>query len=154
MPNDHAVNELHFALVIGISQYPGGFAQLNGPVNDARAFGAWLLDPAQGGLPRENVELILTPDNEIVTLDKAWPTKEPIDRKLWELVTKARGLQEKLPEEERAAAREKSRLYIFAAGHGIMPAGGRTALLDALAVPERRTNLELSKYQTHFEEDR
>jgi hypothetical protein len=76
-----------------------------------------------------------------------------IDSKLWSLRGKAKASYDELPEDERARARKTSRLYIYVAGHGIMPGGGTAALLDAEAAPDRRTNLELSSYGSWFERD-
>jgi hypothetical protein len=146
-------NELHFALVIGISKYPGGFASLSGPLNDAREFADWLTDPGQGGLPKENVHLVVTPTTSSMTLDDATPTKAAIDRELWSIRRKALAAQQNRPEEDQTAAREASRLYLFGAGHGIMPGTGKTALLDAQAERDRRTNLELSEYHDWLEKD-
>jgi hypothetical protein len=147
------VNPWHFALVVGISRYPGGYKFLQGPVNDARAFARWATSPSGGGVPTENVARCVTPARGVMTLAKAKPTKEIIDKRLLLLLTKAQEAYEVLPEEERPQAREASRLYIYVAGHGIMPGGGATALLDAEAQPTRRTNLELSSYEKWFERD-
>jgi hypothetical protein len=146
-------NPFHFALVVGISRYPGGYTFLRGPVNDAWAFAKWAMSPSGGGVPKENMGLCVTPAGGEMTLENARPTKEVIDAKLWSLRARAQTAYRALPEEERAQAREASRLYIYVAGHGIMPGGGVAALLDALAQPDRRTNLELSRYGSWFERD-
>ncbi len=146
-------NPLHFALVVGISRYPGGYSLLLGPVNDAKAFARWVTSPSGGGVPKENVTRCITPASGVMTLPKARPTKGVIDFELWSLRSRALAEYEKLPEDERAQARKTSRLYIYMAGHGIMPGGGTAALLDAQAQPTRRTNLELSNYGSWFERD-
>lgn len=148
-------NPLHFALVVGISRYPGGYSSLQGPVNDAEAFARWVTSPSGGGVPGDNDHLAccLTPATDGMTLLNARPTKGSIDTKLWWLRGRALAAYEKLPEDKRAEERKKSRLYIYMAGHGIMPSGGRAALLDATAEPTRRTNLELSRYGCWFERD-
>jgi Caspase domain len=146
-------NPLHFALVVGISKYPWGYSPLQGPVNDAREFARWATSPSGGDVPTQNVARCITPARGAMTREKARPTKESIDKKLWLLRAKAQAAYGALPEEERAQAREASRLYIYVAGHGIMPGGGVAALLDALAEPARRTNLELSKYGSWFQRD-
>ncbi len=145
-------NPLHFALVVGISSYPGGYSLLHGPVNDAKAFAQWVMSLSGGGVPRENVALCISPKGEM-KLANARPTKGFIDTALWSLRGKAKAAYQRLPEDKRAQARDTSRLYIYVAGHGIMPGGGTAALLDAQAEPERRTNLELSKYASWFRED-
>ena len=54
-----AVNDLHFALCIGIDRYPGlPGRDLSSATRDARAFRDWLVTPAGGGLPEANVALI------------------------------------------------------------------------------------------------
>ena len=146
-------NPFHFALVVGISRYPGGYSPLLGPVNDARAFAAWATSPSGGGVPKENMARCITPARGAMTLPKARPTKQIIDDELWLLRTKARAAYARLPEDELVQAREASRLYIYVAGHCIMPGGGVAALLDARAEPTRRTNLELSSYGSWFEQD-
>lgn len=146
-------NPLHFALVVGISSYlPGGYSSLNGPVNDAKAFAQWVMSQSGGGVPEENVALCTSPKGEM-TEANALPTKGAIDTELWSLRGKAEAAYQKLPEDKRAQARETSRLYIYMAGHGIMPGGGTAALLDAQAGPKRHTNLELSEYARWFVED-
>jgi hypothetical protein len=145
-------NPLHFALVVGISSYPGGYKLLHGPVNDAKAFAQWVMSRSGGGVPKENVALCISPKREM-KVENARPTKGAIDTELWSLRGKAKAAYQKLPEDKRAQARETSRLYIYVAGHGIMPGDGTAALLDARAEPDRRTNLELSKYASWFKED-
>jgi len=146
-------NPLHFALVIGISRYPGGYSLLLGPANDAKAFATWVTSPSGGGVPRENVARCITPARGAMTLPTARPTKVKIDDALWLLRNKARDAYKELPEEERSQARRASRLYIYMAGHGIMPRGGEAALLDARAQPTRHTNLEIARYGSWFRRD-
>jgi hypothetical protein len=88
-----------------------------------------------------------------VTWENAQPTKGIIDKSLWSLRGKAQKAYNRLPEHERAQTKKTSRLYIYMAGHGIMPGGGKAALLDAESEPGRRPNLELSKYADWFERD-
>jgi hypothetical protein len=146
-------NPLHFALVVGISSYPWGYYRpLEGPVNDAREFAKWITSLSGGGVPRENVACCITPPGEI-TKENPQPTKGIIDRSLWLLRDKARKVYDGLPEHERAQTKKTSRLYIYMAGHGIMPGGGKAALLDAEAGDGRHPNLELSEYAGWFERD-
>jgi hypothetical protein len=88
-----------------------------------------------------------------MTLENAQPTKGIIDKTLWSLRGRARKVYDGLPEDERAQATKTSRLYIYVAGHGIMPGGGKAALLDAESDPGRRPHLELSEYASWFERD-
>ena len=139
-------NDYHYAVVVGINAYPGGYSALTGPVNDARAFSEWLVDPAQGGLPKRNVKHVLTSKRPPVRLSTAKPTKELIDDAIWEAREALTEALRKAPEEERAKRRRQSRLYLFVAGHGMMPGGGAAALLDAKAARGRQTNIELQSY--------
>lgn len=145
-------NPLHYAVVVGIDQYPGGLPPLKGPVNDARAFADWLVSGSGGGLPVDNVAVVVSPD-EATTLEHATPTKERIDAALWRAIKAARAAVRSLPEEERTQAQATTRLYFFVAGHGILPQGGQAALLDATAEPDRPLNLELSGYVGYFTRD-
>ena len=147
-------NSLHYAVVVGISHYPGGYRTLNGPVNDAEGFAKWLMSAKGGGLPARNVKLIVSPRTPITDVLKATPTKEPIDGALWDLINDCRDAVKSRPEYERPAARLNSRLYIYVAGHGIMPGEGQAALLDAKADPlGRKSNLELAAYREWFVRD-
>jgi hypothetical protein len=146
-------NPLHFGLVVGIWRYPGGYAELQGPRNDAMAFARWLVDPDGGGLPEENVALCLSPRSGEMTLRTAEPTKVDIDLALGELRHRARDAFKALPEGERADAPASARLYVFVAGHGVMPDGGSAALLDAVARPGGTSHLDLGKYAQWLERD-
>ena len=146
-------NELHFGLVVGIWRYPGGYAELQGPRNDAVAFARWLVDPDGGGLPEDNVLLCLSPREGEMTLRTAEPTKAHIDLALDELRRQARETFEALPEDERADAPASARLYVYVAGHGVMPDGGSAALLDAVARPGGTSHLDLGKYAQWLERD-
>jgi hypothetical protein len=120
-------------------------------VNDARDFAKWVSSPKGGGVPKENLACCLSPARGAMPIHAARPIKSSIDQQLWGLVRKAREEVENLPADERVAARASSRLYVYVAGHGVMPGGGYAALLDAQAAPDRRTNLELSHYSDWFE---
>ncbi|MGB7981430.1 MAG: caspase family protein [Candidatus Nanopelagicales bacterium] len=139
-------NPFHYAVAVGINAYPGGYKPLSGPVNDARAFVDWLVDPEQGGLPARNVELIITPKKTPAKPATAKPTKQLIDEALWEAHENLNQAIGAVPEEDQAAARAASRLYFFVAGHGILPGDGEAALLDATARPRFQPNIELGSY--------
>lgn len=141
-------NPYHYGVVVGINCYPGGYMTLNGPANDATAFAQWLRDPKQGGLPRENVQLIITPKKSPTTPGTAKPSKEVIDLAIVDAHARFEEALDSLPEADRPAARARSRLYLFVAGHGIMPGQGDAALLDATARrrPRYQPNVELQSY--------
>lgn len=143
------MNDNHFAVVVGITHYPG-VGPLGGPVNDAEAFALWLLDPLHGNVPKYNIVSVTTPPGaESMTLDTAVPTRQLIDDALWNVTTAARKKVAQLG----PAARATSRLYIFVAGHGIMPGTGQAALLAARATRGRMENVELRSYQDWYQLD-
>jgi hypothetical protein len=148
------MNPHHYAVVVGIGRYPGGFPPLGGPVRDALEFAAWLKGRRQGGgVPAKNIKLVLTPHVRSMALNRAKPTKEMIDRALQEIYDRARKAEDDADEDQREEVRAQTRLYFFVAGHGIMPGGGQSALLDASAMPSRQLNLELRSYLDFFETD-
>lgn len=139
------MNAHHYALVVGIGRYPG-LSDLLAPVNDARAFHAWLTDGEGGNLPEENVEVVITPEDAtaMTSSDTATPVKDQIDRALGSLHAKAIGAIDRDP--DRWAA---SRLYLYVAGHGIMPDRSEsTALLMANFDQQRDFlhNIDLGQY--------
>ncbi len=148
-----SANPFHYGVVVGINRYPGGYAELKGPVADARAFAAWLTAADRGGLPKANVRTVITRRPFPKTLGEARPTKELIDDALWESYKALRAKLDAAPEEQRSELRATSRLYLFVAGHGIMPGGGDAALLDAKAEVDRPTNLDLGRYLDWFRRD-
>lgn len=132
------MNDYHYALVVGISGYPG-LDDLNAPVNDAHAFREWLVGPGQ--VPSGNITCLVTDGPKPSSVFDARPIKREFDIALSYLHDKADDdLGESL---DRWAA---SRLYIYVAGHGIMPRDGQTALLLADAQEGLYENVELSDY--------
>jgi hypothetical protein len=116
------MNPHHYAVVVGIGRYPGGFPPLGGPVRDALEFAAWLKGRRQGGgVPAKNIKLVLTPHVRSMALNRAKPTKEMIDRALQEIYDRARKAEDDADEDQREEVRAQTRLYFFVAGHGIMP---------------------------------
>ncbi len=131
------VNDRHYALVVGINTYPG-LTDLGGPVNDAKNFRDWLVDPVGGHLPDDNVRLLLSDDGAV----SARPLRDEIDDALLDLNAKAMN--------DIGASLEdfaRSRLIIYVAGHGIMPGNGDGALLLANARKGAYSrNIELRAY--------
>lgn len=136
------MNPHHYGVVVGISHYPG-VSDLSGPVLDARAFHGWLVDPAGGQVPAENVCMVTTPESGIPVADpyQARPIKREVDLALRTINKKV--LSDIVDDPDRYAA---TRLYLYVAGHGIMPRGGETALLFADAQDEWYENLEVRSY--------
>lgn len=95
-----AVNEDHYALVVGIDDYPE-FIALKGAKNDAEAFAGWLLDNGiGGGVAEANLKLVLS------SPDPLQPIQDDIDDALKRLFDMAKGNAAK-------------RLYIYFSGHGV-----------------------------------
>ncbi|WP_058555228.1 caspase family protein [Thiohalocapsa sp. ML1] len=95
-PND-------FALVIGINDYPQygvGGANLQGAVDDARDFAAWLTAPDGGGLPAAQCETILS------TAAPLHPERGAVDAALERLMDAAEPVA------------EPRRFYFYFSGHG------------------------------------
>lgn len=147
------MNELHYGVVVGITHYPGGYDTLTGPKNDAIKFADWLTDPHQGGLPPKNVHELLTPVPPPGERSSAKPIKRLIDEAIWDVCQDLNAALNEVPEHVRPSLRDASRLYVFVAGHGVMPGGGAVALLDARATPGWQSNIELGSYLEHFVRD-
>jgi hypothetical protein len=132
----------HYGAVVGITHYPG-ISDLSGPVLDAESFREWLVDPAGGDVPVTNVRTVTTPAHRVPVPDPfdARPIKREIDRALELLNSQAQN--EIADDPDRWAA---SRLYLYVAGHGIMPGEGEAALLMADARPGVYENVELRSY--------
>ena len=138
------MNELHYAVVVGISRYPG-VSNLAAPVQDACDFGDWLV--TSGGVPQENLRLLTSPDLGVPFARPfdGRPVKREVDYELDSVNKAARGAIGYDAEKW-----GRSRLYLYVAGHGIMPNGGETALLLADAESGRYENLELSSYVSWY----
>jgi KaiC/GvpD/RAD55 family RecA-like ATPase len=76
------MNDLHFAVVVGIDLYPG-IRNLNSARGDAQAFSDWLKDAAGGALPGANVQLILE-QGPFDTAESAKPTRDALLSPKWE----------------------------------------------------------------------
>ncbi|MEU8413912.1 caspase family protein [Amycolatopsis japonica] len=139
----------HYALVVGIGRYPG-HSDLAAPVNDAHAFRAWLLDHEGGGLPEGNVRLVTTPDDlaPAVSSRDATPVKEQIDNALLELEEQVTAAVEGDP-----SRWSVSRLYLYVAGHGIMPDRSDTTALLMANSDQRRGiwhNIDIGLYLSWY----
>ncbi|MFD9908912.1 caspase domain-containing protein [Streptomyces sp. NPDC059063] len=122
------MNDLHHAVVVGINRYPA-ISDLQGARGDAGRFRDWLVDPAGGGVPEDNVALVTATERDEREADvmTAVPTRENVNRALYQAHRAVR---------EAVAAGgtwADTRLYLFLAGHGIAPFGGDAALLMANA---------------------
>jgi hypothetical protein len=107
-----------FAIVIGINKYPRLEAryQLEGPIDAARRFAAWLT--AAGGVPVENCRLVLGESPADA------PMPEPIQDQIDEAFAEIFEASEKI---------EARRLYFYFVGHGFAIDNEQASLLMANA---------------------
>ena len=124
-----------WAIVVGVRRYPG-ISDLDGSENDADDFRKWLVDPAGGNVPPEQVRLILSsqfPDP--ADASNAAPTNAEVERAFEWLDDKA--------EENRQNGIGRTvgrRLYLYFSGHGYAPSREDAVLLMANATPRRSGN--------------
>jgi hypothetical protein len=124
------VNQLHFAVCIGIDRYPGFPGRdLGSAVGDALSFTEWLLAADGGALPATNVCLITASPQELWDQpDGARPQLQEFDQALGRYNRQLRDYLAAHPEDP-----NDSRLYVYAAGHGFGPVDGECAVLMANA---------------------
>ncbi|MCB1035090.1 MAG: caspase family protein [Acidobacteria bacterium] len=142
------MNDQHYAVVVGIDRYPG-VRDLTSARNDARRFAEWLKREDGGGVPEENLKLILFNDEDLpepLELQDAAPRFQQIEDDLFDL---------RLRCEEHVADEpldwRDTRLYLYVSGHGIAPAPDEAALLMANAAPQRfGRNLSCDKFLEFF----
>lgn len=114
-----------YALVVGISRYPGLVADgmaadLAGPDNDALAVHDWLLDPQGGRLDPGNVKLIRSALFDPLDPDDPQPERSRVERELKCIEKRTRDVP-------------GDRLYLYFSGHGFSPVFEEGALLTAEA---------------------
>ena len=100
----------NWAVVVGIDRYWSDAANLRGAVRDALSVRDWLLDPAGGNVPAENLQLVLAPGPNSPPLDPELEqlpvgTKANITVAINNLIQLSGGIGE--------------RLFFFYAGHGL-----------------------------------
>jgi hypothetical protein len=143
------VNDLHYAVVVGINRYPG-IRDLRYARTDAEAFRDWLVSPDGGRLPQENVVLVTATEDQEQTFTSALdarPTRTDVDRALRRINDTVRRRVS-----ENAADWDRTRLYFYVSGHGIAPPTSQGALLMADA--ERDVlgeSIELALYGQWYE---
>jgi len=105
----------HYAIVIGLCAYPKlgdpPGANLKGPENDADAVYKWLTNPAEGGLPTDNVKLVCSRDYQ------APPNGAPGPDALNDVFHWLNDIAQK-KEEENGTRSVGRRLYFYVSGHG------------------------------------
>jgi hypothetical protein len=108
--------ESDFAIVVGIDRYPFLPQSLEGAERDAQAFASWVVSPTGGGVPVENVTLVLS---------SAYTGPEPTEQHADEAFRRLYVLAQ-----ERGGYLGR-RLYVFLAGHGIAQDLNEASLLTA-----------------------
>lgn len=129
--------DLHFGVVVGIDRYPNvsGAADLRFARRDAESFYEWLVDPGGGDLPAENAELLKGKRRS------EYPTQKDVYKTLRRWHDAVGAIK---PE---SAEWERTRLYVYGAGHGYGPTDGTAALLLADANDqELGYHLEIQSY--------
>ena len=141
------MNELHFGVCVGIDRYPGlPGRDLGSARRDATAFRDWLLDPAGGALPEDNVRLLTVPDElSFATPFEARPQEREVYHALY-------GFNQRIAARLQAdpSAWNRTRIYIYVAGHGVGPPNGQGALLMADAQPGLYEQVEPAFYSDWY----
>lgn len=138
------MNDLHFAVCIGIDRYPGFPGRdLTSAARDARAFRDWLISPTGGALPEANVALVtLDADQPFDSVFEARPKMHEVLQALDAFNERIRAHVAVTPDD-----RQRTRMYIYAAGHGLAIPNGEGAVLMADAMPRvPGFNVDLSLY--------
>ena len=143
------MNDLHYAVVVGINRYPG-IRDLTYARTDAEAFRDWLVSPQGGELPQENVLLVAaTPLEEqgFASAAGARPKRSEVDIALRQVNQKVRDHVAQNPNDW-----DRTRLYLYASGHGIAPPTSQGAMLMADAERDVLGEcIELARYSEWYE---
>jgi len=128
----------HYAIVVGIDRYPA-LRDLRGACRDAEAVYDWLIDPLGGRCRVDDVRVHL--GREAADARSARPKKWEIDADIDDLVATVRD----------GDPRQRTRLTLYFAGHGIAAGVGTGAWLMADAKRNLFTNLAVAPYQQWLE---
>ena len=121
-----------WAIVVGIWNYPD-LGNLTGPQNDAKAFADWVRSSTGGGVPENQVRLILSSDFDPAdSASRAEPTPGRVEALFDELDDIAQRNKERME-----GLRVGRRLYLYMAGHGCAPILDESVLLMANATRRR-----------------
>jgi hypothetical protein len=136
------VNPFHFAVVVGIDEYPG-LSNLLSAGRDAQAFYDWLV--GAGGLPAANVKKV-SASGPFPSVTAGKPTRTEINNALRDVNAMAKQATKAKPLDW-----EKTRLYFYVSGHGVAPEGSEAALLMANADNESPENIPCAAYLRRYE---
>jgi hypothetical protein len=138
-----SINDLHFAVVVGINNYPG-VSNLKFARRDAENFYDWLI--TGGGVPPANIVRVES-QQEFTEVYDALPNRTDVNTAL-RRVNAAVAQRTKT----RPLDREKTRLYLYVSGHGIAPEGSEAALLMANAAKDAwGENIACATYLRRYE---
>ena len=115
--------DLHYALVVGINEYPDFPPSLHGPLNDANGFARWL--ECSAGVPKGNIHVVAVTDAQSSTVD-AKPNRIHINDELLTIINQVKSKIATDPQRW-----PETRLYIYLSGHGVSPSAHEAALLMA-----------------------
>ncbi|MEV6347662.1 hypothetical protein [Actinoplanes sp. NPDC051851] len=112
-------HDAHFAVTVGVNLYPG-LTDLHGPRHDEAAFLDWLVSLDGGAVPLENVRQVPAPrdHDRRLAIHQARPNVADVVDALRHVNDAVGRLVTADP-----SAWERSRLYIYLAGHGMVPDG-------------------------------
>jgi hypothetical protein len=144
------MNDLHFGICIGIDRYPGFPGRdLGSARGDAVAFSEWLMAGDGGALPPGNVAVVTASAEEMWA--QSWdarPQLREVNRALDAFNKRLREWLDATADDPNA-----SRLYVYAAGHGIGPMDGECGVLMADADPDNLgDHIELASYRQWYEQ--
>jgi hypothetical protein len=146
------VNSEDYAIVVGIGRYPGlgennTPLDLKGTDNDVDAMVRWLEDPAGGGLPNANIQIVKSPSAPPASVRDATPTTDQLIETLRSLNTIALTNQS-----NGNGLQVGRRLYIYMSGHGFSPARHRGCLYTANADVTFTHNVHVSSWLEWFQD--
>jgi hypothetical protein len=117
-----------YALVVGISRYPG-VENLSGPENDANEFFSWVTSNDGGGVDRTNAKLILSSAFPPAALTQ---DERPAQDQIYEFFNWMDNLAQ-ANNQKRLGSRAGRRLWMFFSGHGFAPSLETSGVLMANA---------------------
>jgi uncharacterized caspase-like protein len=138
------VNDLHFGVVVGIDRYPAisGAETLSYARADAEMFHDWLISPSGGAVPEDNTKLLQDPGGPLASRRGAYPTQRHVNDVFakWHETVSAQA-------PPGGDEWERTRLYVYVAGHGYAPSDGVAAVLLADAADNQLGyHLEIKRY--------
>ena len=126
------MNALHYGVLVGINRYPD-LRLLKRAKGDAEAFYEWLTDPRGGGVPSENVALVVVDDNKMpdgTPREAALPTRTRCSTRCSSSARRSRGTS---PSTRKTGSRRDS--TSTCRGTGLRRSRGRQHYLRPMPVP-------------------